>query len=228
VQCAGRTDAGVHATGQVIHFDCAASRPGRAWTQGANTRLPDDIAISWASPVDVSFHARFSACYRRYRYLILNRPARPGVLRDQVCWVSSGLDERRMHEAAQVLLGEQDFSAFRAASCQSRSPMRYVDLVRVQRERELVVIDIRANAFLHHMVRNIAGALIEVGRGEREPGWLATVLAGRDRTQASATAPPGGLYLVEVGYPGHFGLPAPDGGPWFMPLEPVPAYNGRP
>ncbi len=205
--CAGRTDAGVHASAQVLHFDTDVERPLRAWILGVNALLPRSISVQWAHHVEHDFNARFSAQYRRYRYLILTRAQRPALLAGRVCHERRGLDAACMHEAAQHLLGERDFSAFRGAGCQSRTPMRRVERIGVERDGELVVIDITANAFLLHMVRNIAGSLLAVGRGERPAGWIAEVLAGRDRTRAGITAPAHGLYLVDVGYAAHWGLP---------------------
>lgn len=210
--CAGRTDAGVHAGAQVVHFDTDAQRPLRAWVLGTNAWLPRDISVQWARVVPDDFHARFSAEYRRYRYLILSRPQRPALLAGAVCHERRTLDEGQMHTAAQALLGERDFSAFRAAGCQSRTPMRRVERIAVERHGELIVIDIRANAFLLHMVRNIAGSLLAIGRGERAPGWMEELLAGGDRTRAGVTAPAQGLYLVEVGYAARWGLPVPGSG----------------
>jgi len=207
VTCAGRTDAGVHAIGQVAHFDTEVERSTRSWTLGANTHLPNDICVLWAREVPSRFHARYSALVRTYRYLILNRPSRPALLRHRACWIHRVLDERRMAEAALHLLGEHDFSAFRAAECQSRTPVRRVEAIDVRRSGEYVCLDVRANAFLHHMVRNIAGVLIEVGTGDAESGWVRAVLEGRDRTLGGVTAPPGGLYLLAVKYPPEFELP---------------------
>ena len=216
VHCAGRTDAGVHGHFQVIHFDAPVQRSCKAWVLGGNANLPFDIRIHWAIPVLADFHARFSARARRYRYVIVNTPVRPAMLQGQVTWQRRMLDERAMHEAAQHLLGECDFSAFRAAACQSATPMRNVHSIDVWRRGNIVVVDVRANAFLHHMVRNIVGSLLVVGEGARGPGWLAELLAGRDRTIAAATAPPQGLYLVDVEYPDHFGLPATPYGPLLL------------
>jgi len=213
--CAGRTDAGVHASLQVVHFDTAALRPARAWIMGVNSLLPADVAVQWAREVPPGFHARFSARYRRYRYLVLARAQRPALLAGAVCHERRTLDAGRMHEAAQCLLGERDFSAFRGSGCQSRTPMRRVDRISVTRAGELVGIDIEANAFLLHMVRNIAGSLLDVGAGERDADWLAAVLASRDRRQAGATAPAHGLYLVDVGYDPGWALPSPPPPPWF-------------
>lgn len=210
--CAGRTDAGVHAGAQVVHFDTDAERPLRAWVLGTNAWLPRDISVQWARVVPDDFHARFSAEYRRYRYLILSRPQRPALLAGAICHERHTLDAQRMHAAAQALLGERDFSAFRAAGCQSRTPMRRVERIAVERHGELIAIDIRANAFLLHMVRNIAGSLLVIGRGERAPEWMGELLVGGDRTQAGATAPAHGLYLVEVGYAARWGLPVAKSG----------------
>lgn len=212
--CAGRTDAGVHASRQVVHFDTPAARPLRAWVMGANSLLPRDVAVQWAREVAPDFHARFSALYRRYRYLVLVRGQRSALLSAAVCHERRALDAVCMHEAAQCLLGEQDFSAFRGAGCQSRTPMRRVDRIAVARAGELLSIEIEANAFLLHMVRNIVGSLLEIGSGERPAGWLGEVLASRDRTLAGATAPAQGLYLVDVGYEARWELPPATAAPW--------------
>jgi tRNA pseudouridine38-40 synthase len=211
--CAGRTDAGVHAIGQVAHFDTGAVRTARAWALGTNSNLPNDVCVLWAHEVTDAFHARYSATARTYRYVILNRSSRPALLRQRVCWVHRPLDAERMHGAAQHLVGEHDFSAFRAAECQSRSALRRVHAISVKRNAEYLRIDVTANAFLHHMVRNIAGVLIEIGTGDAEPDWARTVLASRDRTAGGVTAPAGGLYLMHVAYPDHFGLPERVPGP---------------
>ncbi|WP_222711504.1 tRNA pseudouridine(38-40) synthase TruA [Parahaliea aestuarii] len=216
VHCAGRTDTGVHGHNQIVHFDSPVSRSPKAWVLGGNANLPFDVRLHWAVPVAGEFHARFSATARRYRYIIANTPVRPAHLGGQVTWQRRPLDVGLMHSEAQCLLGEQDFSAFRAAACQSNSPFRNVHSVSVERRGALLVIDIRANAFLHHMVRNIAGSLMAVGSGRAPAGWLAQLLAGRDRTVAADTAPPDGLYLVDVSYPGHFGLPATPAGPLLL------------
>lgn len=216
VICAGRTDAGVHASHQVVHFDAPRARSIKAWIAGTNALLPDDIAVRWAVPVNDDFHARFSATARRYRYIILNQLRRSAHLVGGVTHVDSLLDAALMHSEAQVLLGEQDFSAFRAASCQSLSPMRNIHHIHVQRHGRMVVIDIQGNAFLHHMVRNIAGVLIAVGSGQKPEGWTAEVLASRDRSQGGVTAKPHGLYLVDVNYPSQFGLPQLSPGPEFI------------
>ncbi len=208
VHCAGRTDAGVHALCQWVHFEQPCSRSTRAWVRGGNANLPGDVRLLDALAVSPDFHARFSARARHYRYIIINTPVASALCRGQATWIREPLDASRMHNAAQVLLGEQDFSAFRAASCQSPTAMRCVHRVAVRREGRLLAIDISANAFLHHMVRNIAGALIKVGAGKRDPEWVGALLRCRDRTRAAATAPPSGLYLAGVTYPTRFGLPA--------------------
>jgi len=205
--CGGRTDAGVHALGQVAHFDTTASRPMRGWTLGANTQLPPDIAVLWTVEVPPAFHARYSALSRTYRYVIQNRAVRPALARQRACWIHQSLDAGAMHEAAQCLLGEHDFSAFRAAECQSRTAVRRLDRISVDRTGDRVVLEVTANAFLHHMVRNIAGTLIAVGLGERSGQWVAEALASRDRRAAGITAPAGGLYFLRIEYPHEFGLP---------------------
>ena len=217
VQCAGRTDAGVHATGQVVHFDCDAVRPLKAWTMGVNANLPSSVAVKWCVHVSDDFNARFSATGRRYRYVIYNHKMRPAILEKGITHIHRPLNEQLMHEAAQALLGEQDFSAFRAALCQSKTPFRNVTNVTVSRHGAFVVVDISANAFLHHMVRNIVGSLVEIGSGHQPVDWIATLLAGRDRTLSAATAKPNGLYLVKVDYPDAFGLPEQPLGPLFLP-----------
>ncbi|MEM0952501.1 MAG: tRNA pseudouridine(38-40) synthase TruA [Pseudomonadota bacterium] len=218
VHCAGRTDTGVHATAQMVHFETTRHRPMQGWIRGANANLQTAVSVYSGCTVDASFHARFSALSRSYRYLIYNAGTRPALGADYLCWVRQPLDAVKMHAQAQALLGELDFSSFRAASCQSSTPMRRVDAIEVSRRGPVIVIDITANAFLHHMVRNIAGALIAVGRGDRAEGWLAELLAARDRTLAPDTAMAGGLYLVGVQYPQQYDLPPPEPGPWFAPL----------
>ena len=209
VTCAGRTDAGVHASGQVAHFDTGAARSERGWLLGANTNLPDDICVTWVKPVDPDFHARYSATARRYEYRILNRLVRSALYRRRAWWVHRDLDVERMREAAQALLGEHDFSAFRAAGCQASHAVREVTDISVARDGDWVSLDITANAFLQHMVRNIAGTLVAIGSGDEEIDWAARVLAGRDRRAAGVAAPPHGLTLVQVFYPDAFGIPAP-------------------
>lgn len=216
ILCAGRTDAGVHASHQLIHFDTPVARSAKAWLAGSNALLPEDVAAKWVRPVPADFHARFSATARRYRYVILNQARRSAHLVGGVTHFDLPLDAELMHREAQCLLGEQDFSAFRAASCQSVSPMRNIHFITVQRFGRMVMIDIQGNAFLHHMVRNIAGVLMAVGSGQQPPGWTADVLATRDRTQGGVTAKPDGLYLVDVIYPPQFGLPAAAPGPEFV------------
>ena len=211
---AGRTDAGVHAVGQVAHFDADAERSARGWTLGANTELPPDVSVSWAAEVAASFHARYSAESRTYCYLIHNRLARSALAAGRAAMVYQRLEVEPMRAAAAAFLGEHDFSAFRAAECQSRTPVRHVHALAVEREGDWVLIRITANAFLHHMVRNIAGLLIAVGKGKEPPEWARTVLEGRDRTKSAATAPAAGLTFWEVRYARAFGLPAPpDDGP---------------
>lgn len=216
VQCAGRTDSGVHASEQIVHFDSPTDRPNRAFVMGANTNLPPNVAVHWAKVVDSEFNARFSATARRYRYIILNTRTRPSIMTGGVTWVSKRLNESAMHRAAQSLIGEQDFSSYRASSCQSSTPMRNIHFIKVSRLNDLIVIDIEANAFLHHMVRNIAGVLIEIGTGIKADQWAGEVLAARDRTKAAATASPLGLYLVNVTYPDCYKLPTSTPGPYFL------------
>ncbi|MDD7021452.1 MAG: tRNA pseudouridine(38-40) synthase TruA [Aeromonadales bacterium] len=210
LSCAGRTDAGVSATGQVIHFDCSKERSDRSWVMGTNTHLPRDIAVSWARHVDDSFHARFSARARRYRYIIRNTVSRPGVLSRGVSVYHGEYDAAAMDRAAQCLCGEHDFSSFCGADEESRSRSRYVHYASVNRSGPFMVFDIAANAFLNHMVRNIVGSLLEVGEGKKPEGWLKEALEARDREAAGPTARPDGLYLVDVTYPSSFGLPRRD------------------
>ena len=212
VTCAGRTDTGVHATGQVVHFDTDAERPQHAWLLGGNSRLPRDAALRWVAPVAPDFHARRSACTRYYRYLMVEGPDRPALWRDRVGWTARALDTDSMQRAGQHLLGERDFSAFRAAACQSRTPMRRIDSVAVQRTGRWIAIDIAGNAFLHNMVRIMVGTLAAVGRGERPPEWVAEVMAGGDRRRAGATARAEGLYFLGPAYPRSYGVPAPTAG----------------
>jgi tRNA pseudouridine38-40 synthase len=207
VVCAGRTDTGVHATGQVVHFDTDAERKLKAWVMGVNTHLPDDIGVHWSKQVDSGFSARFSANMRSYRYVIQQRAARPALYSHRVTWVYDDLNTRAMHEAAQALLGENDFSSFRSSACQAEHAMRFVKSIEISAESSFVYIDIQANAFLHHMVRNIVGSLLKVGTGERPVSWMAELLALKDRTRAGPTAPARGLYLVAVQYPPEYDLP---------------------
>ncbi len=205
---AGRTDAGVHALMQVAHFDTAAVRPELAWVLGGSAEASTDVSVLWASAVPAEFHARFSALARTYSYRILNRRVRPALERARACWIRRPLDADAMHEAAQCLLGEHDFDSFRAAQCQSSTPVRRVTDIAVRRDGDHVEVVIRANAFLHHMVRNIAGTLIAVGVGDRPVAWVGEVLAGRDRTRAGVTAPPQGLYFAGVDYDPSYRLPS--------------------
>lgn len=209
ITCAGRTDTGVHASGQVAHFDTKAERSDRGWLRGANSNLPDDINVSWVRPVSDEFHARFSAVARSYRYRILNRLVRSSLYRLQAWWVYQDLDHERMHEAAQALLGEHDFSAFRAAGCQASSAVRTITSICVERDGDWVLLDVTANAFLQHMVRNITGTLTAVGSGEEDVAWLSAVFESKDRTRGGVAAPPHGLTLVRAQYPEEFGIPAP-------------------
>lgn len=205
--CAGRTDANVHALNQVVHFDTESKRIERAWIQGTNTHLPENISVRWAREVSPDFHARYSATSRRYRYIIYNLLNRPALLAHRVTWQYDDLNIATMQTAASYLLGEKDFSSFRSAECESRTPMRHLTYITIVRNHPFIIIEIEANAFLHHMVRNIAGVLIRIGRGFEEPEWMQEVLEARDRRKAADTAPASGLYLIKVGYPGHFEIP---------------------
>jgi len=207
VVCAGRTDAGVHATGQVVHFDTPVGRPLSAWVRGVNTFLPSAVAVRWAQPVDEGFHARFSAFGRCYRYLLLNRPQRLGVWNGRAGWYHHALDEKVMQQAANLLLGEHDFSAFRAADCQARSPIKLVRHAEVRRFGDMLVLDFEAGAFLHHMVRNMVGSLVYVGQGKHPPEWISQLLACGNRSLAAPTFSASGLYLVGVRYEAHWQLP---------------------
>ncbi|MGD8379611.1 MAG: tRNA pseudouridine(38-40) synthase TruA [Gammaproteobacteria bacterium] len=207
VTCGGRTDAGVHAVGQVIHFDTPAERNDRSWTLGCNAHLPDDVSIHWARHVSDDFHARFSALSRTYRYVILNRATRSALWHGRAWWVHRPLTVERMQEGARCLVGEHDFSSYRAVACQAHSPVRIVRRLDVWRTHDLIFIEIQANGFLHHMVRNIAGVLAAIGRGDRSPDWAGEVLNWRDRTLGGVTAPAAGLYFREVEYPPAFGIP---------------------
>ncbi len=206
--CAGRTDAGVHARAQVIHFDSPVTRDPRGWVLGTTTRLPPPVCIRWCVPVARDFHARFSARARRYRYRLLNRPVRPALMRDYLGWERASLDAAAMQRAAQALLGEQDFSAFRTVHCQAPHARRNMHEISVRRDGDVIDFELQANAFLHHQVRNIVGSLLVVGRGEKPESWMAELLAGLDRTVAGPTAPPGGLMFLNPLYPAGWGLPA--------------------
>ena len=206
--CAGRTDAGVHAACQVVHFDTQAQRDPRGWMLGTTSRLPPAVCVLWCVPVADDFHARFSARARRYRYRILNRAVRPALERQYLSWERLPLDADAMHRAAQALVGEHDFSAFRTVHCQAPHARRNLHRLSVRREGEVIEVDIQANAFLHHMVRNIVGSLLPVGRGQAAESWPGELLAGRDRTVAGPTAPPDGLVFVGPLYPARWKLPA--------------------
>ena len=223
--CAGRTDAGVHARWQVAHFDTQAYRRLRAWLLGANSELPSDISISWVRPVPMHFHARYSAEARTYRYVILNRSMRSAFAANRAAFIFRPLDSDRMAEAASALVGSHDFSAFRSAACQAKSPIRRMEKLTVVRRGEWIVIEATANAYLHHMMRNIAGLLIAIGKGDASPAWAREVLEGRDRTRNAATAPAEGLYFWGVRYPSAFALPAP---PEDDPLSPNWSPRGVP
>ncbi len=209
--CAGRTDAGVHATGQVVHFETHAQRSPHAWIMGTNSNLPADIGAQWAQPVPGHFHARFSALARRYRYVILNRPYRSALQRQRASWCYRRLDAARMAAAGRYLLGEHDFTSFRAAGCQAKNPVRHMIAMEIQRHGDYITLEVEANAFLHHMVRNIAGVLMAIGSGDRPIQWAQEVLEVRDRALGGVTAPPQGLYLSAVRYGDEFGLPEVQG-----------------
>lgn len=203
---AGRTDTGVHATGQVIHFDTSADRSPRSWVHGINSNLPRDVAVLWAQEVDDDFHARFRATGRHYQYVVLNRPVHPTWLNGKVTWDYRPLDVERMQVAAEFLIGTHDFSSFRTVHCQAKDPVRELRSLTIQRRDKMVFIHVYANAFLHHMVRNIAGVLMTIGAGERAPEWAQKVLTARDRTLGGITAPADGLYLTSVEYPEHYNI----------------------
>lgn len=207
VICAGRTDAGVHASGQVIHFDTDVIRSERAWLMGTNAYLPHDIRVQWVKEVDESFHARFSALSRRYHYYIHNQPIRSALYYRRATWHYRTLNLELMQQGASYLLGKHDFSAFRSIECQAKTTIREIQQLTLQQKNNLICMDIKANAFLHHMVRNIIGVLYKVGEGIHPPEWVKEVLEGKCRQLAGITAPADGLYLIEVAYPDHFGLP---------------------
>jgi tRNA pseudouridine38-40 synthase len=207
LRCAGRTDAGVHAIGQVVHFDTQAVRDARAWTFGTRTVLPPTIGVRWSMPVDDKFHAQYSAQSRTYRYIIYNNKIRSAILTARATSYPYLLDIERMQKAADYLLGKHDFSSFRAAQCQSKTPVRTIHFINISRQNDFVVIDIKANAFLQHMVRNIAGILMRAGCGKIAPEYMGEILEARDRRKAFETAPPNGLYLVSVGYPDPYTFP---------------------
>ena len=219
LMCAGRTDAGVHATAQVVHFDTLVERPLSAWVRGVNTFLPPQVAVRWVHPVPDQFHARFSAYGRRYRYVLINRPQRTGVWHGRAGWYHHPLDAGSMQQAADLLLGEHDFSAFRAADCQAKSPVKMIRQAVVRRTGDLLIFDFEAGAFLHHMVRNLVGSLVYVGQGKHSPEWMAQLLAAKDRALAAPTFSAAGLYLAGVLYEPHWGLPAGDDA--FLPGGPL-------
>ncbi len=205
--CAGRTDTGVHATVQVIHFDTNAERPLSAWVRGVNRHLPPAVAVRWSIEVDPRFHARFCAVERCYRYVLFNSPVRPALLAGRAGWFHVPLDVEKMAEAAACLVGKHDFSTFRSARCQSKTPIRYMYEASVVRDGDYLLFDFRANGFLHHMVRNLVGALVYVGKGHYPPEWLAEILASGERSRTAPTFAPDGLYLCGVRYPANWLLP---------------------
>lgn len=216
--CAGRTDAGVHALMQVVHFDIDIERPDSAWVRGSNANLPPSVAVTWARPVAADFHARFSAQGRRYRYLLLNHPVRPALEHGKVGWYHRPLDVEAMRQAATALIGEHDFSAFRSSECQANSPVRTLRKLEIARQDDVIVFDLDANAFLHHMVRNIVGSLVYVGSGRWSPEDLGQVLAGRDRAKAAPTFDAAGLYFVGADYDPRWSLPTTGR---IMPASPI-------
>ncbi|TAH42749.1 MAG: tRNA pseudouridine(38-40) synthase TruA [Betaproteobacteria bacterium] len=220
LHCAGRTDTGVHATAQVVHFDTSAVRPMSAWVRGVNTHLPRAVVVRWAAAVDQDFHARFLAYERRYRYVLVNAPTRPALLAGRVGWFHLPLDARAMATAVGYLVGTHDFTTFRAAGCQARSPVRHMREATVRHEGGCFVFDFRADGFLHHMIRNLVGALVYVGKGRYPPHWLGEALAARDRSLAAPTFAPDGLYLCGVSYPARWSLPG-DGRIIAMPQLPL-------
>ncbi len=214
---AGRTDAGVHATAQIVHFDTAATRPLTAWVRGVNAHLPRGIAVLWAAPVAAEFHARFGATARHYTYLLVNTPVRPALLAGKVGWQHRPLDAEAMAAAATCLVGTHDFSSFRAAECQARSAVKTLTVASLCRSGDTLRFDFSGNAFVQHMIRNVVGALVEIGVGKRAPQWLAELLAARDRTQGAPTFMADGLYLTGADYDARWGLP-PTRRPVALPL----------
>lgn len=231
VVAAGRTDAGVHATGQVVHFDTPANWPLTAWTRGVNTFLPDSVAVIWAHSVNGEFHARYSATARSYRYELLNRPVRPALNAGTVGWYHKPLNARLMQEASDFLIGEHDFSSFRAAECQANTPVRTLSRLRVERSGDRIVFELTANAFLQHMVRNIVGALVYVGAGKQPPCWVGELLRQCDRMHAAPTFAADGLHLCHVAYDPVWGLPNDDGAKksaqYLLPNRAFPESNGN-
>ena len=219
VICAGRTDTGVHGVGQVVHFDTESERSEKGWIFGCNTNLPDSISVRWAKPVSDEFHARFAAISRAYRYIIYNHPVPPALGIQHLTWNYRTLDVDLMQRAADVLVGEHDFSSFQAQGCQAKSPVRTIHHISLSRHGRLIVMDIQANAFLQHMVRNIAGVLMAIGSGKEPLEWVNEVLTHRNRTLGGVTAPPYGLFFMKVGYPEHFQIPDPEPDIPYMPLS---------
>jgi tRNA pseudouridine38-40 synthase len=217
--CAGRTDAGVHATQQVVHFDTSAIRPEKAWVLGTKPHLPDSVIVRWAKNVAPQFHARFSALNRTYRYLLSDAATASALVAHQVTWSSRKLDLDLMCQAARYLVGEQDFTSFRATQCQAKSPVRTIHHLHLVRRGDLIILEVQANAFLHHMVRNIVGVLMAVGVGDKPIDWVKEVLDAKDRSKGAVTAKPFGLYLVNVDYPAEFNIPKLSPGPFFISEE---------
>jgi len=214
--CAGRTDTGVHALAQVVHFDSNVERPDSAWVRGVNTMLPAPAAVLWARPVTDEFHARFAARERCYRYVLLNHPLRPALNQGRVGWFHMPLDLASMQDAARLLLGERDFSAFRSAECQANSPVRELRRLEIRKSGDYVIFELAANGFLHHMVRNIVGSLVYVGKGRHSPEWLGEVMASGERRLAAPTLEAAGLYLAHVVYDAKWGLPEAARDKWFF------------
>ena len=206
IACAGRTDTGVHALGQVMHFETNAQRSLRSWLLGINANLPPSVVVKKIQPMTDDFHARFSALSRSYRYIIYNSPVRPALLNKRACWERLALDEQRMQEGAEYLIGEHDFTSFRALACQAKNPTRTITKLNVCREGSLVILDVTANGFLHHMVRNLSGVLMSIGKQEHSPQWTQEVLLNKDRACAGVTAPSQGLYFMSVEYDAKYGL----------------------
>lgn len=221
--CAGRTDAGVHATNQIIHFDTLAKRPLKAWVMGTRPHLPDTVSVRWAKKVPPQFHARFSATNRTYRYLLSDAKTSSALLHGQVTWSSRPLDINKMREGAVYLVGQHDFTSFRATQCQAKSPIRTIHYLHIVRRGDLIIVEVQANAFLHHMVRNIVGVLLSIGAGDKPPSWVNEVLQAKNRSCGGVTAKPYGLYLVSVDFPSEFDLPKNLPGPLFLP-DPVGGF----
>jgi tRNA pseudouridine38-40 synthase len=219
VTCAGRTDRGVHARAQVVHFDTDAQRPDSAWVRGVNAMLPEAMAVLWAQRVSPDFHARYAARSRSYRYVLLNRPVRPALAARYAGWHHAPLEVEPMREAAALLLGEHDFSAFRAAECQAKNPVRTLHSIGIERDGERIEFTLRANAWLQHMVRNIVGTLVYVGKGKHRPQWAKQLLESRERARAAPTFGPEGLYLEAVEYESRWNIPAAEPGMTALPVE---------